>query len=188
MKWIIFLLMGITLLNATNIQVEGDVFINGKKANAKMKVNLGDYVVTSKKSKIVFNIGKDAFMAKGNSEFSIEQGEGIRKINVVSGGLLGVFKKGSKYELSTENMTAGIRGTGVYIESKDHKSYFCTCYGETKVAVGAKKFTMKATHHKMIWVKTNGVVKVAKELEHHNDVELRELEALVGRVPSFDKI
>ena len=187
MRWTIILLLSITLLNATEIKIEGNVLINGKKANTKMKVNLGDYIVTSKKSKIVFNIGQDAFMAKGKSEFSIEQGEGVRKINVISGGLLGVFKKGSKYKLSTENMTAGIRGTGVFIQSKEHKSYFCTCYGKTEVEVSKKHFTMQAEHHKMIWVKENGEVKAAKELEGHTDEELRELEAFVGRVPTFDK-
>ena len=187
MQWMIILLMGITLLNAQEIKIEGNVLINGKKATTKMKVNLGDYIVTSKKSKIIFNIGEDAFMAKGKSEFIIEQGDNVRKINVISGGLLGVFKKGSKYKLSTENMTAGIRGTGVYIQSKDHKSYFCTCYGKTEVDVEHKQFSMQAKHHKMIWIKENGEIKDAKELEGHNDEELRELEAFVGRVPAFDK-
>lgn len=188
MKYLIFLLISTTFLNAANIKVQGDVFINGKKANESMKVNLGDYIKTSKNSKIVFNIGQDAFMAKGKSEFSIDKSDGIKKINVVTGGLLGVFKKGSKYKLSTENMTAGIRGTGVYLESLEHKSYFCTCYGETKVGVGDKNFKLQATHHHMIWVKEDGTVKDAKKMRHHTDDELRELEALVGRVPAFDKI
>ena len=183
----IIFFMSITLLQAADIKVQGDVFINGKKATSKMKVNLGDYIVTRKKSKIIFNIGEDAFMAKGKSEFSIDKSDGIKKINVVAGGVLGVFKKGSKYKLSTKNMTAGIRGTGVYLVSREDKSYFCTCYGETQVDVGGNKFPLKATHHHMIWIKENGTVEDAHTLEDHSDDDLRELEAFVGRIPAFDQ-
>ena len=38
----------------------------------------------------------------------------------------------------------------------------------------------------MVWVSKNGIKEV-HELMGHNDDELRELEALVGRIPDFDK-
>jgi ribosomal 50S subunit-recycling heat shock protein len=189
MKFLLLFIISISAVLAGDLRVKGDVFINGKKANSNMKVNLGDFVKTAKNSKVVFKIGEDAFMAKENTEFSIEQNDGIRKLNLVSGGVLAVFKKGDKTDLVTENMTAGIRGTGVYLESIDHKSYFCNCYGKTDVEITKTKQhkSLQATHHSMIWVKEDGTLKVAKEMRNHTDDELRELEALVGRVPAFDK-
>jgi hypothetical protein len=84
-------------------------------------------------------------------------------------------------------MTAGIRGTGVYIERVEGKSYFCTCYGKTDVHSHKEHKLMEATHHNMIWVKDDGTIKKAKEMKNHTDDELRELEKMVGRVPLFDK-
>ena len=189
MKFFLICAMSITMIMASDLSIQGDVSINGKKANSSMKVNLGDFVKTGAKSKVVFKIGQDAFMAKENTSFKISEKNGVKELNVVAGGILSVFKKGSKAKLITENMTAGIRGTGVYIESIDGKSYFCTCYGKTEVEThqSKKHQTFKATHHKMIWVKKDGDIKLAKKMRNHEDDELRELEALVGRVPAFDK-
>lgn len=189
MKFILLFIISISVVLAGDLKVQGNVFINGKKANSNMKVNLGDFIKTAKNSKVVFKIGEDAFMAKENTEFSIEKNNGIRKLNIVSGGVLGVFKKGDRTDLVTENMTAGIRGTGVYLESINHKSYFCTCYGKTDVEITKTKQhkTLQATHHSPIWVEEDGTLKVSKEMRHHTDDELRELESLVGRIPPFDK-
>jgi hypothetical protein len=175
-------------LLAQNIVVEGEVKINGKKLNTHNKVNLGDFIETGKDSKVMFNVGKDAFLVKANSKFNIQKTKsGVKTLNVITGGVLGVFKKGSKYSIQTNNMTAGIRGTGIYIESVDNKSYFCTCYGETHVTTKKAQTTLKATHHNMIWIKPDGTIKPTKDMRNHTDNELREIEKLVGRIPEFDK-
>jgi len=186
MKYIIVLVMSFAAVFASDLNIKGDVEINGKKATSNMKVNLNDFITTGKKSKVTFKIGKNAFMAKENTRFTVQEHNGAKSIKVVTGGVLAVFKKGEKYKLQTKNMTAGIRGTGVYIESVKDKSYFCTCYGETEVHSHKDHKTLKATHHNMIWVTKDGAMKEAKGMRNHTDDELRELELMVGRVPIFD--
>ena len=187
MKLILGLFFLFCVLLSSETKIEGSVHINDKKMESNTKVNLGDFIKTGKNSKVTFKIGEDAFMAKENTRFVITENNGVKNLNVVTGGVLGVFKKGSTYNIKTENMTAGIRGTGIYVEAKDEKSYFCTCYGDTEVKSNKEHKHMHATHHNMIWVKKDGSMKTAKEMLSHSDDELRELEAMVGRVPLFDK-
>jgi len=188
MRLIMVLFMVLGTLIASDMVIKGDVKINNKEANPNMKVNLGDFVTTGKKSKVMFKVGEDAFLAKSNTKLSIKKGKnGIKTLNVITGGVVGVFKKGSRYDLKTNNMTAGIRGTGTYLESVGKKSYFCTCYGDTEVHSAKAKKKLHATHHNMVWVKADGSIKSAKEMRNHSDNELRTLEKMVGRVPDFDK-
>lgn len=186
----IFLLTVFSYLNANQIvKSSGEVLINGKKLEKNQEIKLGDFVQTKSKSKVIFNIGKSAFLANENSKFQINKNGSTQTLNVIAGGALAVFQHGDgKHEVKTPNMTAGIRGTGVYVQVKDGKSYFCTCYGETELVNThthyAKK--LKAIHHNMVWV-TSTKIKPATKMIFHNDEELRELEALVGRIPDFDK-
>ncbi|ADG94681.1 conserved hypothetical protein [Arcobacter nitrofigilis DSM 7299] len=187
------IIIGLCFLFALNVFADsvissGDVYINGKKVTKNSVVKLGDFIKTGKNSKVKFNIGKDAFLANADTKFSIEEKGGLKTLNVVTGGVLAVFGKGGeKHEVKTENMTAGIRGTGVYVEHIDGKSYFCTCYGETELKTAKAHKFYKASHHKMEWVLADGSIKHAKKLRGHDDDELRELEAMVGRIPPFDK-
>jgi len=189
MKKIIIFLTSIFLFTsfADSFESSGEVYINGKKATKNTVVKLGDFIKTGKNSKVKFNIGKDAFLAKNNASFSINEKNGLKSLNVVTGGVLAVFEKGGNHEVKTENMTAGIRGTGVYLEQKEGKAYFCTCYGETELDTHKEHKMYSATHHNMVWVKDDGSVKPADSKIGHSDDELRELEAMVGRVPEFDK-
>jgi hypothetical protein len=190
MKKIIICLSSIFLFTAfaDSVVSSGKVYINGKEATKNSVVKLGDFIKTGKNSKVKFNIGKDAFLAKGDAKFSISEKAGVKSLNVVTGGVLAVFEKdGGNHEVKTENMTAGIRGTGVYLEQKEGKAYFCTCYGETELSTHKEHKMYSATHHNMVWVKDDGSVKPAKSKEGHTDDDLRELEAMVGRIPDFDK-
>ncbi|MGB7401847.1 MAG: hypothetical protein WA916_04670 [Arcobacter sp.] len=189
MKMILIGLYFLFVLNvfADSVISKGEVYINGQKATKTSVVKLGDFIKTGKNSKVKFNIGKDAFLANADTKFSIEEKGGLKTLNVVTGGVLAVFGKGgSKHEVKTENMTAGIRGTGVYVEHIDGKSYFCTCYGETQLNTAKAHKSYEAKHHNMAWVLADGTIKPAKKLRDHNDDELRELEAMVGRIPPFD--
>ena len=140
------------------------VLVNGKKIVKNQKIKFGDFIQTKRKSKVSFNIGKSAFLANSNSKFTVKKEGSSKILNVISGGVLAVFKHG------------------------DGKTYFCTCYGETEVENTHNHYAKKlsATHHNMVWVSQNGI-KGVHELIGHNDDELRELEALVGRIPDFDK-
>jgi hypothetical protein len=174
-------------LYANELQSSGEVYVNDKLATPNTVVKVGDFIKTGQKSKVKFNIGNDAFMAKENTKFTVTQKEGLKTLNVVSGGVLAVFGEGGNHEVKTENMTAGIRGTGVYLEQLEGKSYFCTCYGETALESHTSHQNLLATHHNMVWVKEDGTIKPEGKMLGHTDDELRELEAMVGRIPPFDK-
>lgn len=186
-KTLFSLLVFTAVLCANEIQTSGEVYINDKPALANSVVQVGDFIKTGQNSKVKFNIGKDAFMAKENTKFTLTQKEGVKTLNVISGGVLAVFGKEGKHEVKTENMTAGIRGTGIYLEQQEGKSYFCTCYGETSLESHTSHKNLKATHHNMVWVKQDGTIKPEGKMIGHNDDELRELEAFVGRIPAFDE-
>jgi len=187
---IMLLVLIVSSLNATqNIKSSGEVLINGKKLAKNQKIKFGDFIQTKSKSKVVFNIGKSAFLANSNSKFSVKKVGSTQILNVIAGGALAVFEHGDgKHEVQTPNMTAGIRGTGVFAKVKDGKTYFCTCYGETQLENTHNHYAkkLKATHHNMVWV-TKTKIKPVDKMIDHNDEELRELEAFVGRIPDFDK-
>jgi len=187
---IVLLISMISSLNAMqSVKISGEVLVNGKKLEKNQKIKFGDFIQTKSKSKVVFNIGKSAFLANSNSKFSVKKVGSKQVLNVIAGGALAVFQHGDgNHEVKTPNMTAGIRGTGVFAQVKDGKTYFCTCYGETELFNEHNHYAkkLKATHHNMVWVtKTN--IKPEKKMIGHNDTDLREVEDLVGRIPAFDK-
>lgn len=177
-----------SLFASQKIISSGEILVNGKKLNKSTVIKVGDFIETKKNSRIKFNIGTSAFLAKGKAKFQLEQNGNKQTLDVLAGGVLAVFKKGQgKHEVKTPNMTAGIRGTGVYLEHKDGKSYFCTCYGQTDLKTDKEHVHLEATHHNMLWVKDKGQTVPETRMVGHTDEELRELEAFVGRIPEFDK-
>ena len=183
-KFLIFLSL-VGMLSGQEIQSSGKVLVNGFTLTKDTKIKRGDVIETKANSKIRFNIGKDAFMAKSNTKFQLES-QGSKKIlHVINGGVMAVFGKGD-HAITTSNMTADIRGTGTFTMFKDSKTYFCTCYGHTEYFALKEIRDMKATHHNMVWI-TKDKIKPTMDMESHSDDELRELEAMVGRRPSFDK-
>lgn len=177
-----------SLFASQKVVSSGEVTVNGKKLTKSTVIKIGDFIETKKNSKIKFNIGNSAFLAKSNSKFKLKEKNNTQTLDIIAGGVLAVFKKGEgKHEVKTPNMTAGIRGTGVYLQYKDGKSYFCTCYGETELHTDTEHKHLSATHHNMLWVKDLGDTKGESKMVNHDDDELRELEAMVGRIPEFDK-
>lgn len=169
------------------IKSQGDVLINGKKLTKSTVIQLGDFIETKKNSKIRFNIGVDAFSANSNSKFSFKENNNTKTLNIIAGGVLAVFKKGvGNHEVKTPNMTAGIRGTGIFAQVKDAKTYFCTCYGKTELTTKHVHKIYEAIHHNPVWIKADGEIKQEQKMIGHNNAELRTLEAMVGRKPEFD--
>lgn len=179
-----------SLFASQKINTEGEVLVNGAKLTKSTVIKIGDFIETKKNSKIKFNIGPNAFLAKGKSKFKLENNSGVKTLNVLAGGVLAVFKKGGgKHAVKTPNMTAGIRGTGVFLEydEENKKAYFCTCYGETHLHTHKEELRLSADHHNMLWVKEDGSTKSEASMRGHKDDDLRELEAFVGRIPEFDQ-
>ena len=92
----------------------------------------------------------------------------------------------------THQWRAGIRGTGVYVESADDKTYVCTCCGEAQLVPlaepGAAEIVNMRHHEQPRYVMAKGAPQMIMRapVVNHADAELVLLESLVGRNVPFD--
>lgn len=166
-------------IQAQDIVSSGQVLVNGQALDSTTVIKQGDTIETKANSSVRFNVSKDAFFAKSNAKFTLETLGKKRVLNVLNGGVMAVFGEGD-HGVSTPNMTAGIRGTGIFTLVKDKKTYFCTCHGSVMIDANGKRELLEAKHHKMVWI-TPIKIKKTMDLAGHKDSEIVILEAMVGR-------
>ena len=113
--------------------LEGDVRVNGSRADLATRIGAGDVVSTRKDSEVVFAVGSDSFIMRSNSQMEIEGGGFfVDTLRLLTGSLLSVFgerEANQALSVNTATATIGIRGTGVYMEAEPDLTYICTCYG-----------------------------------------------------------
>lgn len=115
--------------------LRGQVTINGRPATTKSDILPGDRIVTGSDGHFVFVMGQDAMMVRSRSELRIEiYDEGNAFLRLVTGALGAAFGRGKQRKIVASNVTAGIRGTGVYLETRGDGTYFCTCWGTVDLA------------------------------------------------------
>jgi hypothetical protein len=115
--------------------LRGQVSINGRPATTRSEVRAGDKIVTGSDGHFVFIMGaQDAIMVRSRSELVIERYEDQGLLRLVTGALGAVFGRGRQRQILAGNVTAGIRGTGVYLETRGDGTYFCTCWGSVDLA------------------------------------------------------
>jgi len=176
--------------------LEGDVRVNGVKADLDTRVATGDVISTSKDSEAVFAIGSDSFIIRSDSELEVEGSDFfIDTLRLVTGSMLSVFGERSASQplkVSTVTATIGIRGTGIYMEAEPDLTYLCTCYGTVAMSSSFDPndtTVVTATHHdapKYISNKAVGGTHVRPApFINHTDAELKLLEAIVGREVPF---
>ena len=148
-------------------------------------------VVTGPNTLLVFVVGADAYLVRSNSHLVLTGGDAkaptrADSIKLLAGKLLSVFEKGER-RLTTATAVAGIRGTGIYMESEAERSYLCLCYGNAKlgpIAAPQLQETFTTTHHEAPrWVYADRMEPA--KVVNHSDEELILLESLTGRVPPF---
>ena len=175
-------------------RIRGDVRINGTAAAEGMDVKAGDVVTTGARSETIFVTGKDAFLIRENSRVEVEGVLGalvLTGLRVVTGALLSVFTPGEPKMLRTSTATIGIRGTAVYLEAEESRTYVCTCYGEAdiqSIADPSARETVRTTRHEQPrYVMGAGAPQMlmGAPVVNHSDAELAMLESLVGRRPPF---
>lgn len=190
----------------------GDVRVNGKPARVGTPIRSGDTVTTGAGSEAIYVIGQDAFLQRDNSNisFATDVANGGRQLmRVVTGKILSVFGKSNRgITIVTSTATAGIRGTGCYIEdepgkvgndqtaadaARNSKTYFCLCYGTVELipdAAPSERMTYSTTRHEKPMVISKNMNMPATmapaTVINHTDIELTMLESLVGRKPPFD--
>ena len=179
--------------NAGILRIKGTVHLNGQPASIGQLVKQGDHVETFADGEVVFVVGKDAYLQRAGSKIRLESGSGStfsQVFRVISGRVLGVFAKGET-QIATPTVTLGIRGTGVYIEACEDKTYVCLCYGTAEYRPTAQPdevITQTTTQHEKPLMFSSDVSKpimASAAMKNHSDAELTILEALVGRVPPF---
>jgi hypothetical protein len=180
--------------------LKGTVTVNGRPADVKTPVFSGDTVETGKDSQLIFKLNDDAFLLRHSSTLRLEKKTQydplISGLRLLTGALAVVFGKGPK-KIYAHTFTAGIRGTGIYLESAPDVSYFCTCYGTAELATRADSGTpdkelITSSRHVSRYVyhaaQYNGSRIVPAPTINHTDEELAMLEGLVGRsCPLMDK-
>jgi hypothetical protein len=114
--------------------LRGRVTINGKPATTRSEIHPGDHIVAGSDGHFVFVMGRDAFMVRSRSELVIERDDKLGLLRLVTGALGAVFNSGRPRTIRAGTATAGIRGTGVYMETRGDGTYFCTCWGQVELA------------------------------------------------------
>ena len=173
--------------------LKGEVMVNGAQADLETRIRAGDQVVTLARSEIVFAVGGDSFILRSNSSMQIDGDNNflVQGLRLLSGALLSVFaprKPADALTLATPTATIGIRGTGVYLEAEPDLSYVCICYGQVALAASDDpndSELIATTNHDMPRYITSKPVQGSRirpaPVINHDDVELKLLEAIVGR-------
>lgn len=180
-------------------RLAGSVTVNGAPATLQTQVRPGDTVQTGPNSEIVFVIGGQSMLLRGQSRLVVvapPRTDGaaallISGLRLLTGALLSA-SRASPMRLDTANASIGIRGTGWYAEAQPDLTYFCTCYGTADIASRddpSSRQTVQATHHdRPLYVASDGAagqrVRNAPFV-NHTDQELMLIETLVGRTPPF---
>lgn len=175
-------------------RVRGDVRVNGVPAKEGMDVKAGDVVSTGAASEVVFVTSRDAFLIRANSRVEAQGTVGalvLSGLRIVTGAVLSVFSPGEAKTVRTGTATIGIRGTALYVEAEEARTYVCACYGEAEIASAtdpAARETVSTRHHEQPrYVMGTGAPRMlmGAPVVNHTDAELSMLEALVGRRPPF---
>ena len=168
--------------------LRGKVTINGRQATTKSDIIPGDRIVTGSDGHFVFVIGEDAFMVRSRSEMHIEKYEAAAGfLRLITGALGAVFKSGNRRQVVAANVTAGIRGTGVYLETRGDGTYFCTCWGQVDLASAddpMDRELITSSNHTPRLVATqprDGSRFRTAPFETHTDEEMDILQKCVGR-------
>ena len=175
--------------------VDGKVLVNGQVAAADTRIAATDVVETAPGSKIIFVVGANAMLLRGDSRVALKAAgpsEPMTGFEVLKGRVLTVFGAGEPRRITTSTATIGIRGTGFYIEADPQQTYFCTCYGLADIAASKdlkSTQTVAASHHdKPLYIvgdaQPGNSIRLAPFV-NHTDQELMLIEALVGRTPPF---
>jgi len=202
MGTIAFLLNGCRLSTGIR-QITGEVLINGRRIGPEqlegpdgVPVPSDATISTGVTGSVIFVIGRDAFLVRGNSRLELKpdlmdgKQKEISGFHLRSGAILSVFAR-KKRTLRTITAVIGIRGTGIYLETDSEKTYVCTCYGTSHLQVKDVpeiNETVTTLHHDQPRFIYSGEKRIdPAPVVNHSDQELILLERLVGRVPPFVK-
>lgn len=180
-------------------EVAGEVRVNGASAGVGAPVAPGDTVETGDGSRVIYVVGRSVFLQREQTRVELEPSaeEGLEAsdnaflhaMRVLAGKLLSVHARG-ELSVETPNGGIGIRGTGLYIDARDARTYVCVCYGRADLFSpgGERLETVRTRHHESPrYLYPAGAATAITEapVVDHGDDELILLESLAGRRPPF---
>ncbi len=170
------------------------MLVNGQRASRETPIRAGDSVATGAGGYVMFALGADAFMLREKSELHIDRGRPesllVTGLRLVTGALGAVFGKRASGQVNivAPTVTAGIRGTGVYLEAHEQGTYFCSCFGTVDLQARANpsdRESIVASRHnnpRMILKQPkDGELFLPSTFQTHTDDEMDALEKAVGR-------
>jgi hypothetical protein len=178
-------------------ELSGEVLLNGYRMRPGSAIRAGQTVRTGADGKIWFTLAGDAYFLRPRSELRLTSSSGVESLidllRLVSGALGATFRPGRPRQVLAPTATIGIRGTGIYVESRAEETYACTCFGSTEihsVEGGAmmEQVSVHAEHHlarRILRDPAAGMRVVHAPFEHHTNEEIARLEHLVGRPNPF---
>ena len=174
--------------------IEGDLIINGELLNKSelkdKKIPQNALVETSDSGGVALVIGKDAYLLRENTsvKFKHNKKKKVKGIELNKGALLSVFAR-RRLKIRTVAAIVGVRGTGLYLEADEEKTYVCTCYGKVKLQVrnspSISEIVKTKRHDEPRYILKNENRIVEAPIINHTDLELIMLEKLVLRKPPF---
>lgn len=179
--------------------LQGTVKVDGKKATMDTFIKANALIETGSNSFVIFAVGKDAHILRENSRMQLSGKnlveDGLRLITGKAMSVFGKRAKGQTHTIKTTTATIGIRGTGVYTESYNDRSYVCTCYGSTQIRDnqgGKSQESITSKHHDAPrFILADGPpdkLIIPAPMINHTDEELMIVEAIVGRETPFSSI
>lgn len=174
------------------VRVRGEARVNGRLARPGMEIAPGEVITTGRDAELVFVVGRDAFLARGDTRLELSGERIVQALRLVTGALLSVYPPGARKTIRTPTAAIGIRGTGLYVEVEIARTYVCTCYGEAELVPlddPLQAETVRTTHHDQPrYIYPRGMPRMIEKapVVNHTDAELILLESLVGRKVPFE--
>lgn len=180
-------------------EVSGEVRVNGRIAAKGDSIVPGDLVESGPGARAVYVVGRSVFLQRDDSRVQLgelpesaqnkDENIVLHALRVLAGKLLSVHAR-DELEVQTAFGSIGIRGTGLYVDVQQNRTYACVCYGVADLTTsdGEPLETVRTRHHESPrYLYPAGVaarIEPAEVIDHTDD-ELILLESLVGREPPF---
>lgn len=173
-------------------ELRGNVRVNGELVTRRTRFKPNDHIVTGSDGYLVFTHGDDAFMLRSRSELIVgprdDAPNRLGLFNLVTGAMGAVFRRKSGFRrVRTQLTTIGIRGTGIYVETRGDGTYFCTCWGSVDIQANDNprdREQIESRNHTPRLISAQPVDGTRFQpalFETHTDVEMDILEKCVGR-------
>ncbi len=175
------------------VYLEGDVFVDGSAAQFGTVIRPGAVIETGGSSlcDVVFG-EKNVIRIYENTITELDMYTGRAELKKGSLGAVlyrltsFISPDGAKFQVSSPDVVAGVRGTALYLKIEDDgQTYFCTCYGKIQLEAptGKARRTVEAYHHRAYRYITgeDGKVRLERALkEHHDDISMEAIAKRIG--------